>query len=402
MESTKETEHSKSFEDLESTKETEHSKSFEDLESTKENETKKGERDSLKTKKKRWSKVRNEWFQDSGIVDGNGDKINKYLRRVPGNDYLLSCSICQNVTFSVKYKGFTAVRIHSESDKHKELIEANKQNEPMGKYIEKVIESQVTDAEVSLTRWAATHTISLRFAVPHLVKILKKSFPDSKICQEMGNLSASRLSYGLTHGLGKTELDHTNNDLNSKLFSLQLDGGMKGGCHKLNYMVRYFDDKTSQAVDKVIIAKTVNIENAKTVADIFLDYCSSHKINLETNLIMINSDHTSTLRGHETGAVVRIAKKAPKIPKTDIGGDILHDINNLIKPCFYKTFPSLVKILEITNTDIRGSAKKLQCFTDICNKLGLDTTKPKKWATSRFLSRVQCLKERRKKTTCLL
>ena len=72
---------------------------------TKENETKNGERDSLKTKKKRWSKVRNEWFQDSGIVDGNGDKINKYLRRVPGNDYLLSCSICQNVTCSVKYKG---------------------------------------------------------------------------------------------------------------------------------------------------------------------------------------------------------------------------------------------------------------------------------------------------------
>ena len=106
-------------------------------------------------------------------------------------------------------------------------------------------------------------------------------------------------------------------------------------------MVRYFDDKTSQAVDKVIIAKTVNIENAKTVSDIFLDYCSSRKINLETNLIMINSDHASTLRGYETGAVVRIAKKAPNIPKTDIGGDILHDINYLTNLAFTKHSPLL-------------------------------------------------------------
>ena len=376
--------------------EDDHSNPARNLEDTLDNETEKLEQ-SLKLKDKRHCKVRKEWFYDCGLKDGNGDMINRYLRRVPGNDYLLSCSICQNGTFSVKFKGFSAIKIHANSVKHKQLIESNKQNESIGKYIEKSLENQVTDAEVSLMRWAATHTLSLNKTVPHLVKILKTSFPDSKICQEMGNLSASRLAYGLTHGVGKTEQDQTIIDLSTNPFSLQLDGGMKGGRHRVNYLVRYFDDKKCQVVDKVIIAKTLNIENARAVADIFLDYCSSNSVDLENNLVMVNSDHASTLRGHETGAVVRIAKKSPNILKTDIGGDILHDLNNLTKPCFIKSFKPLVKILEITNTDIRGSAQKLQCFTEICSKLGLDTSKPKRWASSRFLSRVQCLKERRKR-----
>ena len=325
--------------------------------------------------------------------------MKNYIRRVPGDDYLISCRYCQNLSFSVKFKGVSAILRHSDSDKHKQMSDIHKKNEDMGKYIEKGVDTQVTDAEISLARWAAVHTISLRSTVPHLVKTLKNCFPDSKICQDMGNMSASRMSYGLTNGLGKTEQEETIEDLNKLPFSLQMDGGMKGGSHRIDYLVRYYNEKTSQVVDKVIIAKTVNDENAKVVADVFLDYCSTNSINLEENLISINSDHASTLRGQKTGAIVRIAEKAGKVISTDIGGDILHDINNLTKPCFYETFPSLIKILDISNSDILGSVKKLNSFTAICSNLGLDTSKPKKWLRSRFLSRLECLKERRKRLT---
>ena len=51
---------------------------------------------------------------------------------------------------------------------------------------------------------------------------------------------------------------------------------------------------------------------------------------------MINSDHASVLRGVKTGATVRISEFAPNISSCDIGGDVLHDLNNANNYAFYK------------------------------------------------------------------
>ena len=75
----------------------------------------------------------------------------------------------------------------------------------------------------------------------------------------------------------------------------------------------------------------------------------------------------------------------------------MHDLNNSCKEAFYKTFPNLIKLLNITKQDLNKSAKKTEAFTNICSKHGLPTTKPVKWCTSRFLSRKDCLQERSKR-----
>merc|ERR1712106_1256251 len=97
-------------------------------------------------------------------------------------------------------------------------------------------------------------------------------FPDSPICQNMGDLSASRLRYGLTNGLAKTELDSTKSDLNATPFSMQLDGGTKGRKHRENFLVRYYDENLEKVVDKFILTKTIAKENSKVVADTFIDW----------------------------------------------------------------------------------------------------------------------------------
>ena len=99
----------------------------------------------------------------------------------------------------------------------------------------------------------------------------------------------------------------------------------------------------------------------------------------------------------ETGATVRISEFAPNISSCDIGGDVLHDINNATKDAFYKCFPNMVKIFNITKEDIGGFATKAEIFQNICSRLGLETTKSKKWYSSRFLSRYEYLIERRKR-----
>ena len=92
------------------------------------------------------------------------------------------------------------------------MDEKKKNKENMGIYLTKGKKEDMIDAEIALARFTAAHNISLK-VIPHLVRTLKKCFQDSPTCQLMGSLSASRMSYGLKRGLGKTEIDSTSKDL---------------------------------------------------------------------------------------------------------------------------------------------------------------------------------------------
>ena len=123
------------------------------------------------------------------------------------------------MSFSVQYKGVSAINRHATSKKHVTRIEEVKSNKDMGAYVEKNREDNVIDAEIKLTKWAGIHNISLKTTFPHLVKLLKTIFPDSPICQEMRDLNRSRLYYGMKFGLGKTEIDTTVKDLEKTPFT---------------------------------------------------------------------------------------------------------------------------------------------------------------------------------------
>ena len=321
--------------------------------------------------------------------------MNSYLRRVTNDPYKVSCCVC-DWSFSVKYKGKSAISDHAKGNRHKENMKVLRENQPIGAYVEKNIDLSVDDAEIGIARFTASHGISL-VVIPHLMKLMKEIFPDSNICQKMGGLSKSRVRYGMIAGLGQTELNQTMKEMTENPFSIQLDGGLKGGKHREGFLARYYHPEYEQVVDRFILAKTLNVENATLVADTFLDWASENKIPISSNCIMANSDHASTLRGCKTGAIKRISEKAPNIIDCDIGGDVLHDLNNSCKEAFYKTFPNLIKLLNITKQDLNKSAKKTEAFTNICSKHGLPTTKPVKWCTSRFLSRKDCLQERSKR-----
>ena len=204
-------------------------------------------------KRKRKCVVRSEWFQPNDVFkDNNGDVVNSYLRRVPGNKYLVSCYLC-SLSVSVEYKGFSAIQDHANSNKHQKRRREDIENDNIGKYVEKKREDSVIDAEIKLAKFAGIHNVSLKTTLPHLVKLLKAIFPDSPICQEMSSLSASRLYYGLKEGIGNTEIDLTVKDLVDTPFSLQMDVGMKGGKHRINFIVRYY----SEDIGKTTVNETV-------------------------------------------------------------------------------------------------------------------------------------------------
>ena len=347
-------------------------------------------------KRKRTCVVNSEWFQPNGLKDSTGVVINSYLRRVDGSSVLLNCSICQ-LSFSVQYKGISAINHHASSKKHRERRKEVESNKNIGVYVEQNKGDKVIDAEIKLAKWAGIHNISLETTLPHLVKLLKSIFPDSPICQEMSDLNRSRLSYGIRFGLGRTEISKTVKEIQQTPFSLSMDGGMKGGKHRINFIVRYYCEESGKCAERIIMCKTTVNENAILVASLFLDWCKDKKVDIFKNLIMINSDHASVLRGCNTGAVVRIGEKAPNVLSCDVGGDILHDLNNSTKTPFYSTFPSIIKLLDITRQHFNKSGTEESRFLKVCIEQGLPSTKPQVWVRSRFLSRMASVKERRKR-----
>ena len=154
-------------------------------------------------KERRYSKV---WFSSKASdIDSNGHKVNSYLRRVPNDPYKVSCCVC-DWSFSVKYKGKSAITDHAKGKRHQENMKVLTDNKQIGTYVEKDIDKLVDDAEIGIARFAASHGISL-VVIPHLVKLVKEIFPDSNIAENMGGLSKSRVRYGMIAGLGKTELN---------------------------------------------------------------------------------------------------------------------------------------------------------------------------------------------------
>jgi hypothetical protein len=140
-------------------------------------EKKLGKLEKATPKERRFSKVCDTWFCDkTSEVDSNGHKVNSYLRRVPNDPYKVSCCVC-DWSFSVKYKGKSAILDHAKGNRHKESMKVLRGNHQIGTYVEKNVDQSVDDAEIGIARFAASHGISM-VVIPHLVKLLKEIFPD--------------------------------------------------------------------------------------------------------------------------------------------------------------------------------------------------------------------------------
>ena len=84
------------------------------------------------------------------------------FRTVPVRNHLLFCSVC-SLSFSVKFKGKSAIMHHAVSKKHKEGMDEKKKNkENMGIYLTKGKKEDMIDAEIALARFTAAHNISLK------------------------------------------------------------------------------------------------------------------------------------------------------------------------------------------------------------------------------------------------
>ena len=139
-------------------------------------------------------------------------------------------------------------------------------------------------------------------------------------------------------------------------------------------------------IEKFLKASTSNKETSAIVAKIFLDTLEKCQVPLQ-NLVNINCDSCSILRGKRSGAIKKIAVHAPHINDCDIGGDGLHRVANSFKRACDKTFPRVNNVLNNIKYEIRSSPAKVDNYIAAADQVGDDPVMPASFCQSRWLDR---------------
>lgn len=174
----------------------------------------------------------------------------------------------------------------------------------------------------------AEHNLPLTMA-PALIDLAKELAKDKKA---LDNLSMDRTtaSYRIRHGLSKTFLEETINNIRSSPFSLNIDESTSNSNKRvLAILVSYYSEKN----EKVLLEHLASIEvvkvDSESLYNVILDLFDKYDIPW-SNLISILMDSCAVMQGSKSGLETRIRQnKAPHL--LNIDGDICHHVHNTCK-----------------------------------------------------------------------
>ncbi|XP_060782423.1 uncharacterized protein LOC132889689 [Neoarius graeffei] len=229
----------------------------------------------------------------------------------------------------------------------------------------------------------AEHNLPLTMA-PALIDLAKELAKDKKA---LDNLSMDRTtaSYRIRHGLSKTFLEETINNIRSSPFSLNIDESTSNSNKRvLAILVSYYSEKN----EKVLLEHLASIEvvkvDSESLYNVILDLFDKYDIPW-SNLISILMDSCAVMRGSKSGLETRIRQnKAPHL--LNIDGDICHHVHNTCKK-FCEPFQYWVESLfgDLYN-DIKCSPDLSERLSEVCEILGISHTNPEHFVNHRWLS----------------
>ena len=347
---------------------------------------------TIRTGNKQTGRCKSEWFEK---IDENGNLVGSYLRPVEGKPDVVYCCV-DSTEFKVGSRGWGAVKDHWKSQKHLAGLTARESNKTIGSFFVKnsANPERTSQALMKLVLFSVCHGVGF-VNIDHLVKTCAEAFPDSSIAKDlsMGRTSAS---YHLKFGLAKTEADKVFSDISSVPFSLSLDTGIKGKKKRTEVIVRYYcdDEGFQRVVEKLLFIIKSSHETSSHLAESLFARFESEQVDL-ANLVSVNTDSCSVMRGKKSGLIKRLSKEAPSVLKSDVGGDGLHHVHNAEKKAFMNGgFLNVIKLLDNVKYDICTSPGKLEDYLECCKIAGDNPVIPTSWCSSRFLDRYEAIQDR--------
>ena len=198
-------------------------------------------------------------------------------------------------------------------------------------------------------------------------------------------MSRTAASYKLRYGVAKTLKDELLEELQTCVFSLNIDEATsKTDMKVLTVLVNHF----SSSHRKLMVHHLASLKLIKVTAEsLFAELAKLFEsLNLPwVNLLSVMMDSCSVMRGSKGGLETLIReRKAPQL--LDIDGDSCHHLHNASKQ-FCSAFGGEVeKLLNDLHTDFKWCSEHKELLADLCLILGIKPSAPSRYVPHRWLS----------------
>ncbi|KAL5010546.1 hypothetical protein ScPMuIL_012851 [Solemya velum] len=304
------------------------------------------------------------WLERQVDIGETTVSLSEHIRKVdlPGKAL---CVLC-NAIISYDSRGVRNIEDHCEDSPtyglYPMFVKAGAVREQVAKPKPIIpISDRVYQQQVMILGVLAENSLPLTMA-PLFLETAKELGKDRKALAS-NSMDRTSASYKMSHGLQKTIMDRTLDNIRQAPFSLNIDESTSSS-HKrvLAVLVSYYSD----------IDKSVVVEHLKSLELIKVDAVSIYDALVD----FFDSIPWDNLRIRET--------KAPHL--LDIDGDICHHVHNASKK-FCDPFEYWAEGLFCDNyADFKWSANLKDALAEICELLGLKFTMPARFLGHRWLS----------------
>lgn len=253
------------------------------------------------------------------------------------------------------------------------------------------VDEQVKIAEILLSGFLAKHNIAF-LVIDHLEPLLKRIFPDSKICQQI-KIKRTKATNIIKHVIAPVEKKALANKLNNSKFSVMIDESTDiASVSTMCVVVRYNTDVgvITQFWDLLPVYNLKNPDPeqisagaiAKHIFINVIDSFNKHDVNIE-NIIGFGSDGCSTMMGKNNSVSSRMKEMFP-------GVFIMRCICHSLHLCCSEACKSLPRRLEDFALNVYNffshSSKRQSQFVEFQTFLNLDVHKILHPSQTRWLS----------------
>ena len=221
--------------------------------------------------------------------------------------------------------------------------------------------------------------------VPKIKKLVTALALDTKAMGSLSTMDRTHCSYKLTHGLAKTFINKTIENLKTHFFSLNIDESGSTNHQKiLTVLVSYYSEEDKKVVIEHLASISLVTVNSEILFNelvkIFKDYLLPWN-----NLCSILMDSCAVMRGSKAGLEKRIRTNTAK-HLLDIDGDVCHHLHNATER-FCTPFESHVEnLFNNLYNHFKWSPDLRLLLEMICDELLVKFTMPDRFLRHRWLS----------------
>lgn len=308
-----------------------------------------------------------------------------WLKSKNGDAY---CKIC-NKSFTVAYKGFSAVTLHEISDNHKKKIQSNFLSTSVSKFFvqkNSLEERLVTSFEVANIYHCCKHNLSYN-SLDCGLKLISKGISDSKIAPKI-SCGRTKSEAILINVLAPKMLEDVIGVLKNKsvFFSIQLDASNHKNRKMFPLCVQYFTLKDG------IQNKIIDFyeDSNETATGMFQAIMSSiQNLGLSINQVSaFSTDNTNANFGKNHSVFTNLKTVNKNIFKANCHAHILH---NCLKQAVEKLDIDIEGVILKFYSHFSVSAKRRDELKEFHNFVDIEFSELLRHVVTRWLSLLPCI-----------